>query len=137
MKHPATGYRIAEDGRSITCLSCGLTSHNAEDVSQRFCGRCHVFHDDAVEPAVTPPVPGERPMNEKICYTDFLRISPVLTGLLRSFVCFSFSIASLVDIGYTNEIKDLPQIFPGSSVVEQAAVNRLAGGSNPLPGSQL
>lgn len=46
MNHPATGYRITENGRSITCLSCGLTSHNVEDVRQRFCGRCHVFHED-------------------------------------------------------------------------------------------
>lgn len=40
---------IAADGRSITCHLCGLTSHNANDVRERYCGRCHVFHGDNQE----------------------------------------------------------------------------------------
>jgi hypothetical protein len=38
-------YRI-DDGRRITCFTCGRTSHNLHDVEQRYCGHCHVFHDD-------------------------------------------------------------------------------------------
>lgn len=31
---------------SITCPRCGLTSFNADDVKNRYCGACHAFHDD-------------------------------------------------------------------------------------------
>jgi hypothetical protein len=42
------GYVIRDDleGRSITCLACGRTSHNTHDVQHRYCGHCHVFHED-------------------------------------------------------------------------------------------
>ena len=35
-------------GKSIRCLICGTTSYNPNDVAQRYCGFCHVFHDDVV-----------------------------------------------------------------------------------------
>jgi hypothetical protein len=38
-------YTISEDGLSITCLICGMTSHNLNDVAHKYCGRCHVFLD--------------------------------------------------------------------------------------------
>jgi hypothetical protein len=41
-------YRIeeAEDGlRKITCLICGMTSYNQNDVEQKYCGSCHQFHN--------------------------------------------------------------------------------------------
>ena len=38
-------YTIAPDGASITCGRCGRTSHNPNDVVQRYCGACHAFHD--------------------------------------------------------------------------------------------
>jgi ribosomal protein L37E len=41
-----TSYRIADDGRSITCRRCGKTSYNMSDVAHRYCGHCKVFHDD-------------------------------------------------------------------------------------------
>jgi hypothetical protein len=44
----APGYTISDDERSITCQRCGLTSHNPHDVSERYCGRCHVFHEDTM-----------------------------------------------------------------------------------------
>jgi hypothetical protein len=40
-------YRI--DGKSITCLLCGLTSHNPNDVRYLYCGNCHVFHEDMIQ----------------------------------------------------------------------------------------
>ena len=40
------GYRIADDGKSITCTKCGKTSHNLSDVRNRYCGWCHAFHQD-------------------------------------------------------------------------------------------
>lgn len=43
-----TEYVIAEDGRSITCLCCGLTSHNPNDVAYRYCGGCHRFMGDDI-----------------------------------------------------------------------------------------
>jgi hypothetical protein len=39
-------YMLSSDGHSITCHQCGLTSHNQNDVVNRYCGHCHVFHDD-------------------------------------------------------------------------------------------
>jgi hypothetical protein len=44
-------YTITLDGRAITCETCGLTSHNRHDVEERYCGNCHVFHDDPADPA--------------------------------------------------------------------------------------
>ncbi len=29
----------------LTCPKCGLTSHNSNDVRNRYCGHCHVFID--------------------------------------------------------------------------------------------
>ncbi len=44
------GYVVAHvDGvtSSITCLICGRTSFNPTDIAQKYCGACHVFHEDA------------------------------------------------------------------------------------------
>lgn len=40
-----TTYRINWPRRSITCLVCGLTSYNPNDVEARYCGHCHASHD--------------------------------------------------------------------------------------------
>jgi len=29
---------------SITCLICGMTSYNENDIGEQYCGKCHVFH---------------------------------------------------------------------------------------------
>jgi hypothetical protein len=47
-----TKYEISPDGRAITCGECGLTSHNPHDVAHRYCGNCHVFHDDVPAPPI-------------------------------------------------------------------------------------
>lgn len=39
-------FTISKDKCSITCLKCGRTSHNLNDVKHRYCGHCHVFHED-------------------------------------------------------------------------------------------
>jgi hypothetical protein len=39
-------YTISADRKSITCLICGLTSHNPNDVREVYCGKCHRFHQD-------------------------------------------------------------------------------------------
>jgi hypothetical protein len=41
-----TRYEIVEGGEAIKCLACGLTSHHPKDVEHRYCGKCHVFHND-------------------------------------------------------------------------------------------
>lgn len=38
-------FALAADGRSITCLRCGKTSHNPTDVAEYYCGNCKVFHE--------------------------------------------------------------------------------------------
>lgn len=30
---------------SITCPACGKVSYNPNDIEQRYCGNCHLFHD--------------------------------------------------------------------------------------------
>ena len=40
-----TTYTISADGRSIRCNRCGMTSSNANDVQQRYCGNCKLFLD--------------------------------------------------------------------------------------------
>jgi len=42
---------ISEDGKSMTCLKCGNTTHNQNDVDNHYCDYCHVFHDDIWPPA--------------------------------------------------------------------------------------
>lgn len=42
------GYLVREGpGRktSITCLVCGFTSANRNDVDERYCARCRRFHE--------------------------------------------------------------------------------------------
>lgn len=34
------GYTLSDDQRSITCLGCGMTSHNPIDAAMRYCGHC-------------------------------------------------------------------------------------------------
>lgn len=48
--YPLT-FTIGPEANSITCLGCGLTSYNPNDVKIRWCGHCHVFHDDIFPPA--------------------------------------------------------------------------------------
>lgn len=42
-------YELLDEGRSIRCHRCGLTSQNPNDVEQRYCGRCKLFHEDIAE----------------------------------------------------------------------------------------
>lgn len=52
----AKTYETGPDGAWIRCLVCKLTSHNPHDVSERYCGKCHIFHDDppVANPAKCP-----------------------------------------------------------------------------------
>lgn len=33
---------------TITCRKCGMISHHAEDVANRYCGFCHQYHASVV-----------------------------------------------------------------------------------------
>src|SRR5262245_3231344 len=35
----------------ITCSLCGLRSYHPRDVEERYCGKCHVFHEDEAHAA--------------------------------------------------------------------------------------
>jgi hypothetical protein len=39
-------YLLLDEGRAIVCTTCHLTSHHPLDVREKYCGRCHVFHDN-------------------------------------------------------------------------------------------
>lgn len=51
MSEPIETFQISEDGKTITCLGCNRTSSHPRDVSDHYCGFCHVFHDDLWPPA--------------------------------------------------------------------------------------
>lgn len=53
-------YWIGPDGKSITCITCGMTSANPHDIEQRYCGHCHVFHDDEARKESIDQPPGPR-----------------------------------------------------------------------------
>jgi hypothetical protein len=40
------GYALSADRKAITCLKCGATSYHPGDINNRYCARCHVFHED-------------------------------------------------------------------------------------------
>lgn len=39
-------YEVGANGKTIKCLACGMTSFSPEDVSRKYCGSCHKFHQD-------------------------------------------------------------------------------------------
>ena len=41
-------YEISDDGKSIKCLLCGMTSQNPTDVGMRYCGNCHQWIGELV-----------------------------------------------------------------------------------------
>lgn len=45
-RHTVQTYIILPGGDGITCLRCGRTSYNPNDVREHYCLNCHVFHDD-------------------------------------------------------------------------------------------
>lgn len=51
MSYPPS-FTVSEDGKAITCLVCGMTSHNPHDVANRYCGNCRVFHEQF---GIVPP----------------------------------------------------------------------------------
>ena len=57
-------YWISPFGAAITCVTCGLTSHNPHDVAEHYCGACHRFHDDDSSPLAQPAL-HERPGDER------------------------------------------------------------------------
>lgn len=30
----------------IECVTCGLRSYNQNDIDNKYCGHCHMFHED-------------------------------------------------------------------------------------------
>jgi len=54
---PVTVIRfvILNEGQAIKCLTCGHTSWHPDDVRQRFCGYCKVFHEDEARKAALQP----------------------------------------------------------------------------------
>jgi len=42
-------HATVPDLNGIECLICGLTSWNPGDVANRYCVRCHQFHEDFSE----------------------------------------------------------------------------------------
>lgn len=49
-------YTIQNEGASITCLRCGMTSWHPQDVEHLYCGKCHTFHAPAGSLYLTDPM---------------------------------------------------------------------------------
>lgn len=47
--------QIAAPAGSITCPTCGATSHHPRDVAEGYCGACHWWTSDPVLGALGPP----------------------------------------------------------------------------------
>lgn len=45
MKQTYTINYTNGEPRSITCHVCSMTSYNENDISHKYCGMCHEFHD--------------------------------------------------------------------------------------------
>lgn len=43
--YTGSSYLILYDGLAILCLVCGLISYNPNDVKEKYCGHCHIFHE--------------------------------------------------------------------------------------------
>lgn len=54
MQQPLAQYRVAKDGSSITFYPCETTSHNRNDVKNRYCAKCHRFIADLWRPGDDP-----------------------------------------------------------------------------------
>ena len=39
-------YSLSFDGKVIFCRFCGLASHHPDDVQNRYCGKCNLWHDN-------------------------------------------------------------------------------------------
>ncbi|MBA7533406.1 hypothetical protein ES705_25645 [subsurface metagenome] len=44
--YPPDTYEILYNGIAIKCLICGLISYNLNDVKSKYCGHCHIFHEE-------------------------------------------------------------------------------------------
>ena len=42
-------YEIVEDGEAIRCLKCEMTSWHYKDVEHKYCGNCHMFHEEPID----------------------------------------------------------------------------------------
>jgi hypothetical protein len=49
-----SGYTISDDRQSITCMRCGMTSHNPNDIAQYYCAACKIFHEQSSAPEQLP-----------------------------------------------------------------------------------
>lgn len=48
-------YAISADGSAILCRRCHTTSYNPNDIRERYCARCKLFHEDA-QAAASPEI---------------------------------------------------------------------------------
>jgi Fe2+ or Zn2+ uptake regulation protein len=48
---PDKTYELCEHSHmhAIRCLTCGMVSVHPRDITERYCGHCHVFHDVLAE----------------------------------------------------------------------------------------
>jgi len=43
---PARTYRLTHAGTAIECKKCGMVSFLPDDIMQKYCGNCKIFHGE-------------------------------------------------------------------------------------------
>jgi hypothetical protein len=86
---------MIEENGLFTCLTCAMTSHNPNDIRERYCGACHHWCDDRdVQDAVAgvyEPMFLDVPPRGAGAASRGLRLSRIIfagTGWLMLLVCF-------------------------------------------------
>ena len=64
--HAQQPFLIDVDAGTITCKTCRMTSHHPEDVRQRYCGNCKVFHQDPACEWCDEPIRRGEPISPSI-----------------------------------------------------------------------
>jgi ribosomal protein L37E len=63
-------YTILEAGKAIRCNRCARVSWNKHDVLARYCGHCHIFHDDEARKAREEIVRRQRSTDDCVIFTE-------------------------------------------------------------------
>jgi hypothetical protein len=46
---PFVQVQLPAGQQYVVCPKCGQVSYNFSDILERYCGRCHGFHDDLMQ----------------------------------------------------------------------------------------
>lgn len=80
----SAGYEVGSEGQWIKCLTCGLTSHNPNDVVHRYCGRCHNYHETPLKFLLVMRAADMRRIHPQTDWTYFCSLCSEPVGIYPS-----------------------------------------------------